>query len=76
MGDILYSREIATALGEDLTLHFLAIYADPRGLNLRNDLAHGLLGPGRINRGQANRLTHTLLVFGIWAEVVKARNAR
>jgi len=75
MGDILYSKEIAPALGEDLTLHFLAIYADPRGFNLRNDLAHGLLGPERINRGQTVRLIHTLLVFGIWEELAKARDA-
>lgn len=73
MGDILYSKEIAAALGEDLTLHFLAVYADPRGFNLRNDLAHGLLVPGRINRGQAIRLIHTLLVIGIWDSLAKAR---
>ena len=74
MGDILYSEEIAAALGEDLTLHFKSIYADPRGFNLRNDLAHGLLGPSRINRGQAIRQIHTLLVLGIWDHLAKARN--
>jgi lysyl-tRNA synthetase, class I len=74
MGDILYSKDIAAVLGEDLTLHFLALYADPRGLNLRNDLAHGLLGPGQINRGQTIRLIHTLLVFGVWDKLAKARN--
>lgn len=73
MGDILYSKEIAVALGEDLTLHFRAIYADPRGINLRNDLAHGLLRPDRINRGQTIRLIHTLLVFGIWDHLAKTR---
>ncbi|MCS6287332.1 MAG: DUF4209 domain-containing protein [Nitrospira sp.] len=73
MGDILYSKEIVAALGEDLTLHFLAIYADPRGFNLRNDLAHGLLGSSQINRGQTVRLIHTLLVLGIWDSLAKAR---
>jgi lysyl-tRNA synthetase class 1 len=74
MGDILHSKEIASALGEDLTLHFLTLYADPRGFNLRNDLAHGLLVPGRINRGQAMRLIHTLLILGIWDDLSKIRN--
>ncbi len=74
MGEILYSEEIAAALGEDLTLHFKSVYADPRGFNLRNDLAHGLLGPRRINRGQAIRQIHTLLVLGIWDHLAKARN--
>jgi hypothetical protein len=45
MGDILNSREITEALGPDLTLHFLALYADPRGCNLRNNVAHGLIKP-------------------------------
>src|SRR5690606_22280678 len=31
MGDILYDKEIVGALGEDLVLHFRALYADPRG---------------------------------------------
>ncbi|MCX5724163.1 MAG: DUF4209 domain-containing protein [Nitrospirae bacterium] len=77
MGDILYSKEtkeIRATLGEDMTLHFLAVYADPRGFNLRNDLAHGLLRPDRINRRQAIRLIHTLLVLGIWDHLAKARN--
>jgi lysyl-tRNA synthetase class 1 len=74
MGDILYSKEVAAVLGEDLTLYFRAIYGDPRGINLRNDLAHGLLRPDRINRRQTIRLIHTLLVFGIWDHLAKVRN--
>jgi lysyl-tRNA synthetase, class I len=36
MGDILYSPELTEALGPDLTLYFLSLYADPRGMNLRS----------------------------------------
>jgi lysyl-tRNA synthetase class 1 len=39
MGDMLYTKDVRDALGDDLTIHFLALYADPRGFNLRNDLA-------------------------------------
>lgn len=41
MGDILYSETLKEILGIDLALYFLAIYADPRGMNLRNRLAYG-----------------------------------
>jgi lysyl-tRNA synthetase class 1 len=75
MGDILYSKEIAEALGPDLTLHFLTLYADPRGFNLRNDLAHGLLRADRIHFPLACRVIHTLLVLGIWDELAEARRA-
>jgi len=27
------------AVGPNVTLHFLAMYADPRGMNLRNEIA-------------------------------------
>lgn len=76
MGDILYSADITAALGPDLTLHLLALYADPRGFNLRNDMAHGLLRANRMHLSVASRVLHTLLVLGIWDKLVEARKAR
>jgi lysyl-tRNA synthetase, class I len=73
MGDILYSREITELLGPDLTLHFLVMYADPRGFNLRNDVAHGLIRVDQIHYPLATRVIHTLLVFGIWEALAKIR---
>lgn len=64
MGDMLYSTVITEALGSDLTLHLLSLYADPREINLRNELAHGLLGIDRLHEGHVTRTIHTLLVFG------------
>jgi lysyl-tRNA synthetase class 1 len=55
MGDILYNPELTEALGPDLTLYFLALYADPRGINLRNQVAHGLIKP---DQGTPRGLTH------------------
>jgi lysyl-tRNA synthetase class 1 len=75
MGDILYSAEITGALGPDLTLHLLALYADPRGFNLRNDMAHGLLRADRMHFSIASRVLHTLLVLGIWDKLLEARKA-
>lgn len=73
MGDMLYSEEITDALGPDLTLHLLAVYADPRGFNLRNDMAHGLLTVDRLHRGHATRIIYTLLLLGIWDRLAETR---
>lgn len=74
MGDMLYAKDVREALGDDLTIHFLALYADPRGFNFRNDLAHGLLGADRMSMTVASRVLHTLLILGIWDRLAKARN--
>ena len=73
MGDILYSEELTEALGPDLTLYFLALFADPRGINLRNDVAHGLIKPGQITEHLVRLLIHTLLVLGVWKELADNR---
>jgi len=69
MGDILYSKELAELLGPDLTLYFLALYADPRGMNLRNCVAHGQLES--VTSSLVQLIIHTLLVFGVWKELAE-----
>lgn len=76
MGDILYAPEVTDALGSDITLHLLTLYADPRGFNLRNDMAHGLLTADQMGNNVATRLMHTLLVLGIWDQLAEARKAQ
>jgi lysyl-tRNA synthetase class 1 len=71
MGDILYREEITAALGPDLTLHFLTLYADPRGMNLRNRVAHGQLDA--VTTSLVQSIIHTLLLFGIWKELAEKR---
>jgi len=66
MGDILYSKEITEALGPDITLHLLARYSDPRGFNLRNEIAHGLLRADHMHFALAARVVHTVLILGVW----------
>ncbi len=73
MGDILYSTELKEALGPDLTLYFLTLYADPRGLNLRNEVAHGLIKRDEVSEHLVRLLIHTLLVFGVWEELAEKR---
>lgn len=73
MGDILNAEVLREALGPDLTLHFLAIYSDPRGLNLRNNVAHGLVRSGAISESLVRLLVLTLLIFGVWQELAAGR---
>ena len=71
MGDVLYNDEVAEALGADITLYLLAVYADPRGMNLRNRVAHGQLGA--VTEAMVQLVIHTLLIFGIWKELANKR---
>lgn len=73
MGDILYNEELAKELGPDLTLYFLALYADPRGNNLRNLVAHGIIKPEFVSADLVQWVIHTLLVFGLWKEFADSR---
>jgi lysyl-tRNA synthetase class 1 len=72
MGDILYSDDITEELGADLSMYFLSLFADPRGLNLRNDLAHGQLNLASMTGHLARLLIHTLLVLGVWKELAES----
>lgn len=71
LGDLLFHTDTATNLGTNgpaLILYLRCLYADPRGHNWRNDLAHGLLGPDRIDRAMMLWVFHTLLLLGLWLE--------
>jgi lysyl-tRNA synthetase class 1 len=70
MGDILYSPDYIAALGSvgpDLAVHFAALYADPRGKNVRNELAHGLMSAEDASEGLILWVVQSLLVLGAWA---------
>ena len=69
MGEILYNDKVAEALGPDATLHFQALYADPRGMNLRNEIAHGLMDADQFYWHLGNLIVHSLMIFGLWREL-------
>jgi hypothetical protein len=68
IGEILYNSRVAEALGPDTTLHFQALFADPRGMNLRNEIAHGLMDAGQFYWHLGNLIVHSLLILGLWKE--------
>jgi hypothetical protein len=68
MGDILYQDKVTAVLGPNTTLHLQALFADPRGINLRNEMAHGLLGAAAFDGHTVRLLIHCLLILGLWKE--------
>ena len=72
MSDILFNSATIAALGpmgSNLALYMKAIYADPRGMNIRNQFAHGLLDADEIHEGIVLWIVHTLLVVGTWQKL-------
>lgn len=76
MGEIFGNKVVKDALGTDLTLYFKLIYSDPRGLNLRNSIAHGTLERGMINAVISDLLIHSLLVLGLWGQLADHRKKK
>lgn len=65
MNDVLRDEQMRTVLTENLWRYLEVVYVDKRGMNLRNDLAHGLLAPNVFNRQVADRVFHTLLALSL-----------
>lgn len=65
MNDILSDEQMRTVLTENLWRYLEVVYIDKRGMNLRNDLAHGLRAPNVFNRYVADRVFHTLLALSL-----------
>jgi len=76
MGDILSHQKVLDVIGEDMALHFRALFADPRGMNLRNRAAHGLIKSRSIHPHTVRLVVHALLVLGVWKDIVEARAKR
>jgi len=64
MGSVLHTESFRTRFDATARLHLRALYAEAKGLNLRNKLAHGVLGENFLGRGIANWVVHSLLLIG------------
>jgi hypothetical protein len=64
MGSILHTEAFRTAFEPAARLHLLVLYTDPKGINLRNKLAHGMTSPDMLGRGIANWVIHSLILLG------------
>jgi hypothetical protein len=65
LGEILNHERFRAAVPEDIRFHFKVLYQDPRGLNVRNELAHGIASFELFGLGLANMVVHSLIVIGV-----------
>ena len=63
LNDILDEQAIKTYLGEEVVLYLSTLLVDPRGRNLRNRMAHGLMSAAEFHRGVSDRVVHVLLLL-------------
>lgn len=63
MGTVLMADAFKTKVSADFRLHLRALYTSPKGINLRNKLAHGLAGSDAFGLGMANWVVHSLLAI-------------
>jgi hypothetical protein len=61
-GEVLSQEIFKTGALKDIGFHLRALYTDPRALNLRNKLAHGLAHGGTLTLGTATMVVHSLLL--------------
>lgn len=67
--DVLRDRCVREALGDDISLYFRALFTDPRGLNVRNNVMHAITPQWGFSPIIADRVMHALLVLAQVREV-------
>jgi len=66
MNDVLQDARVREVLTENLWRYLSVVYVERKGgMNLRNDLAHGLLRPESFDQHTADRVLHTLLALSL-----------
>jgi len=66
LGAILQHERFRSRIPPDVRFHLRVLYADLRGLNVRNEVAHGLAAPALFDRGVANWVVHTVVIIGLF----------
>jgi hypothetical protein len=65
MNDVLADPRVKEKLTENLWRYLAVVYADRRGLNIRNDMAHGLMPPAAFGRRMGDLVFHTVLALSL-----------
>ncbi len=65
MNDALGDPRVQQVLTESVWMYLTVLYIDRRGMNLRNDLSHGLVPAEGFNQPIADRVLHSLLVLSL-----------
>lgn len=73
LDELLREEGINLALTEDVCIYLRTVLTDPRGLNIRNNICHGISNPKEFNRIIADRIFQVLLLLGCVRESAKQK---
>jgi hypothetical protein len=65
MGNALEDKTLRNVLPENVWRYLTVLYVERRGINLRNDLAHGLVSHSAFTQTLSDRVFHSLLVMSL-----------
>ncbi len=66
--ELLRDERVIEVLNSDVTLYFRTLFSDQRGLNVRNNVCHGLSPIETFGPAIADRILHALLVLALVKE--------
>ncbi|RWQ64988.1 DUF4209 domain-containing protein [Mesorhizobium sp.] len=72
LGDLLSMEKVKAEVGEDIHFWIRAIFADARGMNLRNLVAHGLASREAATYYNCELVIHAMLMLGAYSDVAAA----
>jgi lysyl-tRNA synthetase class 1 len=72
LGDLLSMEKVKAEVGEDIHFWIRAIFADARGMNLRNLVAHGLASREAASYYNCDLIIHSMLMLGAYKDVAAA----
>jgi lysyl-tRNA synthetase class 1 len=76
LGDLLSMEKVKAEVGEDIHFWIKAIFADARGMNLRNLVAHGLISREAATYSNCEMIIHCMLILGAYKDVASACTRR
>lgn len=65
LDELLRDESLVKILGSDMCLYFRVLLTDSRGLNIRNNVCHGLLNLDDLDAYKATRVVHVLLCLAL-----------
>ncbi len=63
--EVLRDEIIIRTFGENPALYFRILFTDQRGLNIRNDVSHGILDPSDFSKNVSDRIVHSVLCLAL-----------
>jgi hypothetical protein len=66
MGAVLHEAALRATMPADFRFHLASLFTDPRGLNVRNHLAHGMSLPQTLSTYLCNWLVHAVLMLAFF----------